>query len=288
MLVIIIVIIGVLVYFIHFRKVKCDICGNEVSIGATETIGNKICCQECLINKKCDGLITYRKDFYLDEVREIIFLDEYEEYFKDLYNDKRLISGILNKTKKYIMANGVLISPTIIISSIYANVAVRTNEIVAVTMEEDFFQKELKSGYKGYIVTFFTKNKFIPFLFTYVTGADKFFRFGSTQEKERRSKLEGLLNSLFNAGHISIDIPYSSKDDLKEYINDNNAELIKKGIFNDIFTKDMFLQNIKDASMIKLKDLFDKKTENITQTEIDAGEIIMRFGYDDCIQLLEL
>lgn len=286
LLVIIIVIVGLIAYFLFLKKVKCEICGKEVSVGNTHKVGDKACCDECLTKKKSIGLIRYKSETFGKEIKDISVIDEYERYFHDLCNDKSLLVGKGSKTDKYVLAEGVLLSPTVVLSYRYDDVIFRTSEIVAITMEEDVWQKELKDGIKGYIITIFTKNKFIPYIHTCIVGKDKFFKFSSTQEKERREALAEGLNTVFEAGSHKIEIPYNNFNGLKKYIKENEEELTKKGILDNEFTKDVFIENVKDASITNFKDLFAKSELN--DTSMKAVEILLKFGYKDSITLQAL
>ena len=287
-LLIILVLVGLFVYFSFIKKDKCDGCGKDVTM--INKFGDKKYCDECLKNKKVKGYKDYYFNAFLKNIDNSTTIDSYEKYIKELYDDKNLMAGHGSITNKYIMAPHLAICPTVVVSTLYSDIAFRANELVAITLEEDVFQKELDDNHSGYVITLYTKNKFIPFIHTCVIGKKKLFKFSSTQEKERREALGEGLDIIFKSGFYKLKIPYNNNNGLKKYIQENEKELIEKNLFDNDFTKEDLIKNIKASSLISFKELFNKALDNneLSEAQTNAMEYLNKLMFNDPIALMEL
>lgn len=247
----IIIIIGVILYFTCIKTTKCDFCQKESH--DTYKVDDKHICQDCLNEKHALGYYKY-KDEILCEKPDEKEIEAYNNFYQIVQFETLLQAKDTPKDKSFVMTPNLVITPTFIMSTVYDDLIFRTKEIVAITVDCHWNSKDVANGINGYVITFYINNILAPFLQTVVYGKQKLFKFDSTLEKEVREQLDELFKKLMPP--LKTGIPISNFKGLKKYVNENEEALMGK-LLNDKFKAADFNKRVDKASNYYFKFLVD-------------------------------
>lgn len=280
----ILIVIGIIVYFTFIKTTKCDFCQKESH--DIYLVDKKHICEDCLNEKHAFGYYKYKNEILYEKPTEEL-IGAYSKFYEIVKVETFLQAKNTSENKSYIIMPNLVITPTFIMSTIYDDLVFRTKDIEAITVDLHWVPNAVADGFNGYVVTFYIGSILVPFLQTVVIGRQKLFKFDSTLEKEVREKLDEIFKNLMPP--LKTDISINNFNGLRKYIKENEKALMGK-LFTDKYKASDFNKKIDKAECYNFKSLVDNdhSSDNTSQAVVKAVAFLNAEGFSDPISVVRV